>query len=269
MQQTKRQALFISHGGGPMPLLGEPGHQELVDTLQQVAATLPKPSAILLISAHWEEPVATVTSASAPGLLYDYAGFPSDAYQIQYPAPGEPRLAAQVLSCLKQAGLPARENTTRDFDHGMFVPLKLMYPQADIPCVQLSLLASLDARAHLKLGKTLQQLQYPGLLVIGSGFSFHNLRAFLSPPTTEANTQNQAFEAWLTDTCSNIYLTTAEREMRLENWADAPGARFCHPREEHLLPLHVCAAYAGTASQTHYAVKVMNKMSGMFYWTVT
>lgn len=266
MQQTKRQALFISHGGGPMPLLGDPGHQQLVDTLQQVATTLPKPSAILLVSAHWEEPIATVSSSPTPGLLYDYNGFPAEAYQIQYPAPGEPALARQVVNCLQQAGLPAQENATRNFDHGMFVPLKLMYPQADIPCVQLSLLTSLDASAHLKLGKALQKLQYPGLLVIGSGFSFHNLRAFLSPPTAETNARNQAFDAWLTDTCSNPNLTTAERELRLQNWAEAPAALFCHPREEHLLPLHVCAAYAGNASQTHYSVNVMNKESGMFYW---
>lgn len=261
-----RQALFISHGGGPMPLLGEPGHQQLVDTLKQLALTLPKPRAILLISAHWEEEIATVTSAAAPGLFYDYSGFPATAYQIQYPAVGEPALAAQVVQSLQQAGLAARADTKRNFDHGMFVPLKIMYPQADIPCVQLSLLHSLDASAHLALGKALRSVQYPGLLVLGSGFSFHNMREFFATPTPEATAKNQAFEHWLLDTCSNTLLTEAEREQRLQHWAQAPAARFCHPREEHLLPLHVCAAYAGNASKTHYATTVLGKMSGMFYW---
>lgn len=261
-----RRALFISHGGGPMPILGDPGHQQLVDTLKQLALTLPKPSAILLISAHWEEDIATVTSAEAPGLFYDYYGFPAAAYQIQYPAAGQPALAAQVLQSLKQAGLAAGADAKRHFDHGMFVPLKIMYPEADIPCVQLSLLRSLDASAHLALGKALRRVDYPGLLVLGSGFSFHNLPAFFATPTPEATAKNTAFEHWLRDTCSNPLLTEAEREQRLQHWAQAPGARFCHPREEHLLPLLVCAGYAGNASKTHYATAVLGKMSGMFYW---
>lgn len=262
-----RQALFISHGGGPMPLLGDPGHQQLVDTLKQLALTVPKPSAILLISAHWEEESATVTSAAAPGLLYDYYGFPAEAYHIQYPASGEPALAAQVLQTLQQAGLPARADARRNFDHGMFVPLKIMYPQADIPCVQLSLLNSLDAAAHLAIGKALRALDYPGLLVLGSGFSFHNMREFFAAPTPDATAKNQAFEHWLRDTCSSPALTAAEREQRLRHWAKAPAARFCHPREEHLLPLHVCAAYAGNACQSHYTTAVLGKTSGMFYWS--
>lgn len=261
-----QQALFISHGGGPMPLLGEPGHKQLVSTLQQLALSIPKPSAILLISAHWEEQVATVTSSADPGLLYDYYGFPAESYQIQYPAAGEPQLAAQVVTALQQAGITAHSDANRPFDHGMFVPLKLMYPQADIPCVQLSLLRSMDAAAHLAIGRALQALDYPGLLVLGSGFSFHNMREFFAAPTAEATAKNKAFEAWLLDTCSNPALSTAQREQRLQQWENAPAARYCHPREEHLLPLHICAAYAATASQTHLNANVLGKDSGIYYW---
>lgn len=266
IMSQSRQALFISHGGGPMPLLGEPGHQQLVNTLQQLAKTLPKPRAILLISAHWEEQVATVTSSAAPGLLYDYYGFPAESYQIQYPAAGEPQLAAQVVEKLQQAGIAAQSDAKRPFDHGMFVPLKLMYPQADIPCVQLSLLRSMNAEAHLAIGRALRELDYPGLLVLGSGFSFHNMREFFAAPNADATAKNKAFEAWLLDTCSNPDLTTAQREQRLQQWEQAPAARYCHPREEHLLPLHVCAAYAASASKAHVNAHVLGKDSGIYYW---
>ena len=178
--------LFISHGGGPLPLLGDPGHREMVSTLQSLANTLPKPDAILVISAHWEASRPTVTSSAQPGIVYDYGGFPPEAYQIQYPSPGAPELARQITTALKQAGIEAGSDANRPYDHGLYVPLKLMYPDADIPSIQLSLIEGLDPDLHIRIGEALRSVttSLPAdkrLLVIGSGFSFHNIRAFFMP----------------------------------------------------------------------------------------
>ncbi|WP_165856261.1 DODA-type extradiol aromatic ring-opening family dioxygenase [Marinobacter sp. JSM 1782161] len=265
---TQTDVLFISHGGGPMPLLGDPGHREMVDTLTQIAGKLRKPSAILVISAHWEEAVPTITAGAHPSLIYDYYGFPPESYEIQYPSPGEPALAGQIAAALERAGLPARLDRERGFDHGLFVPLKLMYPDADIPCVQLSLVNTLDAETHLAMGRALQSLDYENLLVIGSGFSFHNMRAFYSAVSSDDEARNQAFEAWLEETCSDPAMPESQREDRLAHWDQAPHARFCHPREEHLMPLHVCYGLAGKASDEHLSAQILGKMSGMYYWQV-
>ncbi|KAA1172853.1 dioxygenase [Marinobacter salinexigens] len=258
--------LFISHGGGPMPLMGDPGHKEMVDRLRDIAAELPRPKAILLISAHWEESVPTITAGANPSLIYDYYGFPPETYEIQYPCPGEPELARKVHQALEQAGIPAKLDEQRGFDHGLFVPLTLMYPAADIPCIQLSLMNNLDAAGHIAIGRALQALDYDDLLVIGSGFSFHNMRAFFAPDTPELRARNEGFEHWLEQTCMDATLDEAERSSRLEHWEDAPHARFCHPREEHLLPLHVCYGLAGKPSESHISATILGKKSGMFGW---
>ncbi|MCS5561662.1 MAG: dioxygenase [Marinobacter nauticus] len=258
--------LFVSHGGGPMPLLGDPGHQDMVDRLTELAADLRKPSAILVISAHWEEAIPTITSGTTPSLIYDYYGFPSEAYKIEYPCPGEPVLAQQVAQALDQAGIQARLDDQRGLDHGAFVPLKLMYPEAKIPCIQLSLVDTLDASTHLAIGRALQALDYDNLLVLGSGFSFHNMRAFFAAQTPEIQARNLAFEDWLEQTCGDSSLSEPERAKRLADWEQAPHARFCHPREEHLLPLHVCYGLANKASDRHIAATILGKQSGMFYW---
>jgi len=264
--QTSTDVLFISHGGGPLPLLGDPGHREMVERLTEMAGKLRRPSAILVISAHWEESIATITSGTNPSLIYDYYGFPPESYDIQYPCPGEPTLAGQVYAALGNAGIPARLDDQRGFDHGLFVPLKLMYPEADIPCVQLSLVNSLNPEAHLAIGRALRALDYDNLLVIGSGFSFHNMRAFFTPNTPDIQSRNEAFEDWLEETCTDPKLTESERTQRLLHWELAPHARFCHPREEHLLPLHVCYGLAGQAARTRFEATILGKQSGMFYW---
>lgn len=258
--------LYISHGGGPMPLLGDPGHQALVDYLSGLPEKIGKPSAILVVSAHWEEAVPTITAGATPPLIYDYYGFPEESYHIAYPCPGEPGLARQVKDVLQGAGIEARLDVQRGFDHGLFVPLKLMYPAADIPCVQLSLVSSLDAEAHLAVGRALQALDYENLLVLGSGFSFHNMKAFFGRPDASADARNDAFQNWLEDTLANRQLPEAERYRRLADWQEAPHARFCHPREEHLLPLHVCYGIAGKACDYHDSVTVLGKRSKMIGW---
>jgi len=135
--------IFISHGGGPLPLLGDEAHQEMVDSLKNLATILAKPSAIIVISAHWEENKPTITSGTNPSLIYDYYGFPKESYEIQYPAPGEPRLAHKMFDLLNKRGIETLLDEQRGFDHGVFVPLKIMFPEADIPCVQLSLVNNL------------------------------------------------------------------------------------------------------------------------------
>jgi len=256
----------LSHGGGPLPLLGDEAHMEMVDNLKIIASKIKRPSAIIVISAHWEEKIPTVTSCANPSLTYDYYGFPEASYQITYPCPGAPALAEQVYHALSNAGLGATLNKQRGFDHGLFVPLKIMYPEADIPCIQLSLIQSLDPAEHIKIGKALADVTHDGLLVIGSGFSFHNLGAFFAPDTNESKAMNEAFEQWLIDTCSNTLIDEKERSRRLENWQQAPFAGYCHPREEHLMPLHVCYGVAQSACKEYFELTILNKKASVYLW---
>lgn len=260
------QVLYISHGAGPLPILGEPRHAEMVDNLKLLSTKISKPAAILLISAHWEEAVATVTSASRPPLIYDYYDFPPEAYKIKYPASGEPELAVSVRNKLIEKGVNCCADESRGFDHGMFVPLKIMYPKADIPCVQLSLVSGLDAAQHIAIGEALSELEYDNLLIIGSGFSFHNMRAFFIKDTDESRAWNAAFEDWLIETCSSKTITEKERKERLQNWEKAPHARYCHPREEHLLPFHICCAAAGHPCSEFFELKIFDKKSSTYFW---
>lgn len=266
MNHSKSRILYLSHGGGPMPLLGDAGHLEMVANLQSIAHKISKPSAIIVISAHWEERLPTIVSGEKPSLIYDYHGFPKQAYAIEYPCPGEPSLAGQLHQILNCAGIKAELNRQRGFDHGVFVPLKIMYPDADVPCIQLSLVQGLRASEHINLGRALAGVNYDNLLIIGSGFSFHNLKAFFTPDTNASRNMNQAFEQWLIDTCSNPGLVEEERSRRLENWEQAPFARYCHPREEHLMPLHVCYGAAQTRCKEYFELSIMNKKSSVYLW---
>ena len=249
-----------------MPILGDKGHNEMVSCLQGIASKIEKPSAILVVSAHWEETVPTLTSGSRPSLIYDYFGFPEKSYSIEYPCRGEPALAKEIHSLLESSGIDAKLDEGRGFDHGVFVPLKIMYPEADVPCIQLSLVNSLDPIKHIEIGRAIQSLDYENLLVIGSGFSFHNMKAFFAPETSESKTQNEAFENWLLDTCSNQSINEEERTKKLAHWEQAPFARYCHPREEHLLPLHVCYGLAGIYCSDCFELRVLNKKASMYLW---
>ncbi|HLS98549.1 MAG: class III extradiol ring-cleavage dioxygenase [Porticoccaceae bacterium] len=263
---SPQPVLFLSHGGGPLPLLGDPGHREMVDFLDGLRPALGRPRAILVASAHWEAPRPTLTGNPNPPLFYDYYGFPEASYQIRYPAPGDPALAARIADLLQSRGFDAAIDPDRGFDHGLFVPMKLLFPGADIPCVQLSLLSSLDPAAHLALGEALAPLREEGVLVIGSGFSFHNMKAFFSPASAGPDAANGAFEDWLADSLGNPALSATERRQRLLDWHRAPGARHCHPREEHLLPLHVCLGAAGGAPGRHFAMAILRKRASAFLW---
>ena len=263
--QGAAQIIYFSHGGGPLPILGDPGHKAMVDFMVALPAQLKKPDFILVVSAHWEESVATLMGAQQPAMFYDYYGFPRAAYEITYPAPGSPELASQVAALLMANHIPARIDEQRGFDHGLFIPLKLMYPQADTPCLQLSLLRGLDAQAHIALGKALRGLKGMNILVVGSGFSFHNLRAFSWQSTGAPDSANDSFQDWLIDVCTAPY-TQCEREQRLLEWEKAPAARYCHPREEHLLPLHVCLAMADQPARLVFDDQILGKRGVAFLW---
>jgi aromatic ring-opening dioxygenase catalytic subunit (LigB family) len=260
------KALFVSHGGGPLPLLGDPGHSEMLSCLEGIAAAIPRPESIVVISAHWEEPVPTITAGDRPALIYDYYGFPPASYGIRYPCVGDPSLAREIRRMLGKSGVEARLDESRGIDHGVFVPLKIMFPEANIPCVQVSLVSTLDPALHIAIGAALHGLNQQNVLVIGSGFSFHNLKAFFAPASAESRNLNAAFEDWLKDVCGSSGHPEGRRREMLLNWGEAPGARYCHPREEHLLPLHVCYGVAQSPSAERHELTIMNKRSSMYRW---
>lgn len=242
----KLPTLFISHGGGPWPFIDEM-QQEFARTaawLRKLPATLPaQPAAILSISGHWEEPQFTVSSAAQPPMIYDYYNFPEHTYRIKYPAPGSPPLANRVRELLSGAGIHIEDDPARGFDHGTFVPLAVMYPRAEVPVVSLSLRSSLQPAEHLRMGAALEPLRDEGVLIVGSGLSYHNLSMLRRSPA--AGPISDQFESWLTDAVCEPDVSA--RAERLSRWASAPAARLAHPREDHLIPLMVAAGAAGTS----------------------
>lgn len=240
----KLPTVYVPHGGGPWPFVDIPGLSGdvmggLRGYLEGIPATLPAtPRALLVVSAHWEERVPTVQSSAKPPMLYDYSGFPKASYELQWPAPGAPSVCDEVRTVLEKAGIESARDDARGYDHGAFVVTKLMYPEPKIPTFQLSLTADLDPRRMLAVGRALAPLRDRGVFILGSGFSYHNLRAFRSPG---ARDDSKAFDDWLAETVS---LEPSARAQRLAEWDRAPKARACHPREEHLLPLMVCAGAA-------------------------
>lgn len=260
--EQRMPVYFVTHGGGPWPWVEQwlPWHAELAQSLRAMPGQMSrKPRAVLLISAHWEEADFTVQTAAQPPMLYDYSGFPPHTYAVQYPAAGNPALALQVASLLKDAGMACAQDAKRGFDHGAFVPLHLIYPQADVPVVQLSLRASLNAAEHLAAGRALASLRSEGVLILGSGASYHNMRTF--GPAGHA--PSQLFDDWLAHTLMGQ--SAAERSQRLSDWQSAPAARIAHPREEHLLPLMVAVG----AAQDDAAQRVFNQQGFMDSATVS
>jgi aromatic ring-opening dioxygenase catalytic subunit (LigB family) len=262
---NRAQIVYFSHGGGPLPILGDASHKAMVVFMKQLPSQLEKPDAILVISAHWEESAATLLGAQAPPMFYDYYGFSDEAYEVNYPAPGSPELANRIADILRQNKIPARIDPRRGFDHGLFIPLKLMYPSADIPSLQLSLLRGLNPTEHIALGKALRELNHENILIIGSGFSFHNMNAFSWRGVNEPDPANDAFQDWLIDACTSDK-PRSEREEYLIDWEKAPSARYCHPREEHLLPLHVCAALADGPAELVFDDYILGKRGIAFLW---
>jgi len=246
-EKRKMPAIFIPHGGGPcffMEWTQGPADSwyKMESWLRGVEDTLPdRPGAILIISAHWEEPEFAVYKHSHPPLFYDYYGFPEYTYQLQYKAPGSPELGGKIEELLQHAGITIHAELERGFDHGVFVPLKVMFPDADIPIVQLSLKRGLDPLIHMEVGRALSSLREERVLILGSGNSYHNLRGMMSG---EENADSEIFDEWLT---AAVAKDVPSRIADLINWRNAPAARFAHPREEHLIPLMVISGAAEDA----------------------
>lgn len=266
--ELKGQTIFIPHGGGPLPILGHQGHKLLINFFKSLSKNLIKPSLIILISAHWEEEIVTITSSDNPKLIYDYYGFPDESYNIEYPALGNKEYSIKIKNVLEKHNIKAKLDEERGFDHGMFIPLKLIFPDASIPCVQISLLKSLDPKKHIEIGKALKKLENENILFIGSGMSFHNLKVFLSNKEIDKFTEKKIidFDNWLVKTCTDNNLDENEREQKILNWEKAPFARFCHPREEHLLPLHVCAGIGSSKAKLIYNDEIMSAKCSAFLW---
>lgn len=239
---------FISHGGGPWPWMKEQmrgAYDHLEAALQamprQVGAT---PKAVLVISGHWEEPDFTVMATEHPPMIYDYSNFPEHTYHVKYPAPGSPHTAERVRALLQGAGIAVQVEHERGFDHGTFAPLAVIYPEADVPVLQLSMKSGYDPQEHIAVGQALAPLRDEGVLIVGSGLSYHNLRE-LGP---RAKVPSTAFDQWLDQTL--VQSPPAERVARLVEWSAAPGARQSHPREDHLLPLMVAVGAASLEPAT-------------------
>ena len=241
--EERLPTLFVSHGGGPLPIMER--NSQISEHLASLASHCGgrAPSAILVVSAHWESAKVKITTAAKPLLLFDYDGFPPETYAYRYDCPGpSPALGARIQSLLSAEGIPCEGDAARGLDHGVFVPLLLAWPSATIPVLQLSLHSSLDPKLHLRMGRALAPLRDEGVLIVGSGSSVHNLEAFFSP-SSELTEASHTFDAFLARASA---MPSAERAAALTAWEHAtPVSRLMHPREEHLLPLMVAAGAAG------------------------
>ncbi len=259
----RQPALYIPHGGGPCffmdPMPGMPSDLwgRMAAYLRGIPASLPDvPRAVVVISAHWEAPRPTIGVAPSHALLFDYYGFPEHTYRLRYPARGAPALGARIRDLLAQAGIDADADDRRGLDHGVFIPFKLIYPDAELPIVPLSLHRSLDPQFHFLLGSALAPLRDEGVLIVASGMSYHNLRDFFQ--AGRGDDAAQAFDDWLARTIADP--DPQARNRALLEWKQAPGARACHPRPEHWLPILVAAgAAASETAHRPYVDRLLGK----------
>lgn len=250
----RQPTYFISHGGGPWPWLDDmkAALAPLEESLAALPSELPEaPKAVLMISGHWEAREVRVMHSPKPPMVYDYYNFPPHTYEITYPAPGAPALAEEAAELIGAAGLPVALDETQGFDHGTFVPAFVMYPEAEVPLFQVSMLESYDPADHFKLGRALAPLRDKGVVIIGSGLSYHNLRLF----GPGARVPSEGFDAWLNETLAQ---DPEARTARLLDWESAPHARTCHAKEDHLVPLFAAlgAAEGEAATRTYHQKEV-------------
>ncbi len=243
---TRQPVLFVSHGAPTLPL--QPGATGALwhELGQTLIASMP-PRAILVISAHWDTATPTVSAAAQPETIHDFYGFSAPLYQLQYPAPGAPALAAQIATRLRGNGIATELAANRGLDHGAWVPLRFLRPQADLPVLQLSLQSQREPRWHYQLGQALQHLRDEGVLILASGSSSHNLREVMRGQHQVAPEWLQTFRQWLFDR-----LAAGDIEALLNYRQQAPFAAQNHPTDEHLLPFFVALGAAGSDSMTHY-----------------
>lgn len=231
----------MNEGGPPDPMW-----RPMEAYLKTIVDRLPeRPKALLVVSGHWEERDFTVHVGSEPPLLFDYYNFPPHTYRLRWDAPGAPAVARRAAALLARAGFPTAEEATRGWDHGVFIPLMVAVPGADIPVAQLSLRADLDPEVHIAAGRALAPLRDEGVLILGSGMSFHNLRVRGGQATAPADAFDAALTAAVTDPDPDA------RARHLADWRSLPHAAFAHPREEHLIPLMVAAGAGGSDPAVH------------------
>jgi aromatic ring-opening dioxygenase catalytic subunit (LigB family) len=257
-------SIYVSHGGGPMPLLGQQPvvanafKRLLPDLLKRNGNILPK--AIVLITAHWQSTPISISSGTNPSLYYDYGGFPPEAYKLSYPAPGHPDLANKIQSLFKSHGVSSKLDSKRGWDHGTFIPMMLINPSADIPIVQVGVSDDLDTDLHIRMGEALRPLRKEGVLIIGSGSSFHNFAYFFAQSSSQRNegiAYSKQFNDWLTDTlCSKDHSAESRRAKMVNIRKETPSTSKCHPpgKEEHLIPLHVCFGAGGSGAKPAVAM---------------
>ncbi|WP_127105194.1 DODA-type extradiol aromatic ring-opening family dioxygenase [Pararhodobacter zhoushanensis] len=260
---TRLPTYFISHGGGPWPWIPQMRAQfvNLEASLKKMVADLPElPKAVLSISGHWEGDDFAVMANPNPPMVYDYYGFPKETYEITYPAPGAPDLAARTRDLLAAAGLPTHLDTTQGYDHGTFAPLYIMFPEANVPVYQISLNKNYSPAEHLAMGRALAPLRDEGVMIVGSGLSYHNLRLF----GPGAKVPSEAFDAWLGETLQEA---PEARTQSLLDWESAPYARVCHKDEDHFIPIFAAlgAAEGEAATRIYHDVGLMGGVTASSY----
>lgn len=268
--------IALSHGGGPMPLMGDPKHANLIRSMKERVPKIlkldspsEKPRAILVVTAHWSEAHPTISSAASHKMYYDYSGFPPAAYELSYGAAGSPDVAKEVYAAFEAEGLNPQMDPDRGWDHGVFVPMTLIHPEADVPIVQVSVLSSEDPEQHYKMGQALLKLRESNIAIIGSGFaSFHNLRLVFSGATKDEEFRkrnlawNDALDGAVTEEDAKA------RGEKLKTWRDYPGGHEMHPDggADHLMPLLVCAGAGGEGKAEHYTDEFFELDMYSWYW---
>ncbi|XP_063836914.1 uncharacterized protein LOC135086084 [Ostrinia nubilalis] len=239
-------SVFLNHGGGPYPVMGEKNNLDIAKSLREVKnyVNLNLLKAIIVVTAHWEEDIVSISSGENPDLLFDYYNFPPETYKYKYGGRGDPVLARKIFDALSKEGIDCRLDDKRGWDHGVFVPMMLVRPEADIPIVQVSILKNQDAKQHYEYGKILGQFRKDGVAIFGSGLSYHNMKRFREVDTAEElEIENQEFDDFLNKVC------TGDEQTRegLISWKTAPGGLLAHPEShaDHLMPLVVVAGAGG------------------------
>ncbi|TVY60877.1 Extradiol ring-cleavage dioxygenase [Lachnellula suecica] len=268
--------IAVCHGGGPMPLMNDPGHAALIKSMttkvpQALGLGTPSaPRAIVLVTAHWSERRPTISNGKKHKLYYDYGGFPAETYKLKYDAPGSSEVAGEVYEVLEKAGLNPEMDSERGWDHGVFVPMLLINPKADIPIIQLSVLSSDSPAQHYAMGQALAPLRDSGIAIIGSGMpTFHNLRIMFSGGANDGGFKKRNKE-WSDKLTATVSIEDAEeRGKALESWREWVGAKEAHPTNgvEHFLPLIVCAGAGDEGKAEAVGDDVMGTDQFSYYWT--
>ncbi|RDL35692.1 Extradiol aromatic ring-opening dioxygenase [Venustampulla echinocandica] len=272
---SRAPVVAVCHGGGPMPILNDPGHAGLIKSMRTRVpeilglGTASAPRAIVLVTAHWDERNPTISNGKKHSLYYDYHGFPPETYKLKYDAPGSPEVAAEVYDVLQKAGMNPQTDDQRGWDHGVFVPMLLINPAANIPIIQLSVLSSASPAQHYAMGRALAPLRDTGVAIVGSGMpTLHNLRLMFSGAANDKSVQKRNKE-WSDKLTQTVGLESSqERGEMLNGWRDWVGAKEAHPQggEEHFLPLVVCAGAGGDGKAGAFGDEVMGTKQFTYYW---